>query len=324
METKQREAMMDDYLKNPYNISQEPFLARVKKFAYNSETGAFFGRTPSSWGKIGLFYIIFYICLACLFAVCMWVFFLTLDPRIPTWRLDESLIGTNPGLGFRPMPNDPNSLSTLIWYQGTAEKDYKYWTNTLREFLDVYRTPGKTPGRGQNIYKCDYDQPPPPGKVCDIDVRKWDPCTFENNFNYHLQGPCIFIKLNKIYGWRPEYYNDTSALPAKMPENLKEFIKSQEQANKLSLNTVWVSCEGENPADVENIGEVRYYPKPGFPGYFFPYENSEGYLSPLVAVHLVRPRNGILINIECKAWARNIKHDRKDKMGMVHFELLLD
>lgn len=49
--SKQREAMMDDYLKNPYNIAQEPLMARIKKFAYNSETGAFFGRTPSSWGK---------------------------------------------------------------------------------------------------------------------------------------------------------------------------------------------------------------------------------------------------------------------------------
>jgi sodium/potassium-transporting ATPase subunit beta len=64
--------------------------------------------------------------------------------------------------------------------------------------LTVYRTPGKTPGRGQNIFKCSYDQPPPPGKVCDIDVRQWNPCTYEENFGYHLQQPCIFIKLNKV------------------------------------------------------------------------------------------------------------------------------
>lgn len=55
------------------------------------------------------------------------------------------------------------------------------------------------------------------------------------------------------------------------------------------MNTIWVSCEGENPADKENIGPVQYYPRQGFPGYFFPYENSEGYLSPLVAVQFTRP-----------------------------------
>ena len=36
-DTKQREAMMDDYLKNPYNVAQEPLSARIKKFAYNPD-----------------------------------------------------------------------------------------------------------------------------------------------------------------------------------------------------------------------------------------------------------------------------------------------
>lgn len=56
------------------------------------------------------------------------------------------------------------------------------------------------------------------------------------------------------------------------------------------MNTVWISCEGENPADQENIGPINYLPFRGFPGYFYPYENSEGYLSPLVAVHFQRPK----------------------------------
>lgn len=33
---------------------------------------------------------------------------------------------------------------------------------------------------------------------------------------------------------------------------------------------------------------------------------------------------GIIINVECKAWAHNIKHDRKDRVGSVHFELMID
>lgn len=116
----------------------------------------------------------------------------------------------------------------------------------------------------------------------------------------------------------------------------------------IQRNTVWVSCEGENPADVENVGPIEYYPRQGFPGYYYPYENSEGYLSPLVAVHFSRPvrtylwnlarflgrqktltneyhiTGGIIINIECKAWAHNIIHDRKERLGSVHFELLID
>lgn len=58
----------------------------------------------------------------------------------------------------------------------------------------------------------------------------------------------------------------------------------------LQLNTVWVSCEGADPHDREVIGELNYYPEShGFPGYYYPYQNIPGYLSPLVAVHFLRP-----------------------------------
>ena len=64
-----------------------------------------------------IFYIIFYIVLMALFAFCMWVFFQTLDPRIPKWKLDESLIGTNPGeksiidlSTYLPSPSPPPLL----------------------------------------------------------------------------------------------------------------------------------------------------------------------------------------------------------------------
>lgn len=33
---------------------------------------------------------------------------------------------------------------------------------------------------------------------------------------------------------------------------------------------------------------------------------------------------GVLINIECKAWAKNIFYDRYERRGSVHFELMVD
>lgn len=95
--------------------------------------------------KIGLFYLIFYGVLAALVAICMWVFFQTLDPRTPKWRLNESIIGTNPGLGFRPMPSLDNVESTLIWFRGTERENYKYWAESLEEFLagELYCQPNK-------------------------------------------------------------------------------------------------------------------------------------------------------------------------------------
>lgn len=74
----------------------------------------------------------------------------------------------------------------------------------------VYRKPGLTPGRGQNIYNCDYDRPPNENQVCDVNVKDWFPCTQENNFNYHKSAPCVFIKLNKVIDFttnRKKFYS---------------------------------------------------------------------------------------------------------------------
>ncbi|CAH2021635.1 unnamed protein product [Acanthoscelides obtectus] len=81
--------------------------------------------------------------LAALVAICMWVFFQTLDPRIPKWQLDRSLIGTNPGLGFRPMPMN-NEESTLIWFQGSNKTNYQIWVDHILQFLDTTNAPGRS------------------------------------------------------------------------------------------------------------------------------------------------------------------------------------
>jgi sodium/potassium-transporting ATPase subunit beta len=111
-------------------------------------------------------------------------------------------------------------------------------------------------------------------------------CTARNEFGYPEGKPCIFLKLNKIYKWNPDYYLDSSELPDKMPESLKTHFKSR--IAKKNLEVVWVSCEGENPADVENLGKdvdyIGWSGEQGFNGNYFPYENTEGYLQPLVAV----------------------------------------
>lgn len=101
----------------------------------------------------------------------------------------------------------------------------------------MYKTPGLTPGRGQNIYNCKYSSPPPPGQVCDVNIKDFDVCTQENNYSYHKSSPCVFLKLNKIYGWIPEYYNQSTALPEKMPKILKDYIKGQEERDPVEVST---------------------------------------------------------------------------------------
>ncbi|XP_054282420.1 sodium/potassium-transporting ATPase subunit beta-2 [Macrosteles quadrilineatus] len=291
-----------------------------KIFLWNSETGQFLGRTAGSWAKILLFYFCFYSVLIGFFSAMLAIFYQTLDSKVPKWQLDASLIGSNPGLGFRPMPPESHVESTLVWFKKTDTKNLQVWVNMIDEFLQPY----KNRSVGGNVVNCDYENSPPEGKVCYVDIKAWEPCTSQKNYSYGAGTPCIFLKLNKIYNWNPDYYENTEQLPEKMPQDLKNHISSETSSSPNAAKTVWVSCEGENPADVENIGSIHYFPKRGFPGYFFPYKNQEGYLSPVIALWFESPTPGVLINIECKAWAKNIFHDRMERRGSVHFELMVD
>ncbi|XP_047987641.1 sodium/potassium-transporting ATPase subunit beta-2-like [Leguminivora glycinivorella] len=293
-----------------------------RKHSHFLDKNASRGRSLKGWGKLLLFYLIFYSSLVLLFAICMTTFHQQfINPRVPRLQQEYSIIGTSPGLGFRPLP--PDVRSTLIWYKGTGYDSYKYWEDELKKFLSVYKQKGQTAGAGQNIFDCDWNRSPLPGKVCDVDIRSgYEPCTEENHFSFHKSSPCIFLKLNKIYGWRPEFY-EPHELPADMPDDLQQHIRGLSSANN-HTNMIWISCQGETPADRENIGPVQYLPYRGFPGYFYPYENAEGYLSPLVALYLKRPRTGIVINIECRAWAKNIIYNRKERQGIVHFEIMIE
>jgi len=290
-------------------------------FLWNSETNQFLGRTFSSWAKILFFYVCFYAGLIGFFSALMALFFQTLDMKAPKWQQTSSLIGSNPGLGFRPMPPDSHVESTLIWYR-VNDNNYDEWVQKIDTFLQPYID--SQDSSNTNTQYCDYDTKDATEKVCKVDISKWNPCVSSQHYNYHRGGPCIFLKLNKIFGWMPEFFNDTEKLPKDMPDDLKNFIAEEKTKNPKGLNTVWVSCEGENPADTENIGNIQYIPSRGFPGYYFPYRNTEGYLSPLLAVWFENPATGVLINIECKAWAHNIAHDRAERRGSVHFELMVD
>lgn len=106
-------------------------------------------------------------------------------------------------------------------------------------FIVEYYTPGKTEKGTASIRRCSYAETPQVGEVCDFDVRLWGECSPDKFFNYHRNAPCIFLKLNRIYGWIPEYYNDTSNLPDAMPVSLKDHIRSRDP-HEVSFNKITI------------------------------------------------------------------------------------
>ncbi|KAJ9592195.1 hypothetical protein L9F63_001311 [Diploptera punctata] len=249
----------------------------------------------------------------------MWLFLKTISDDGPKWYKEESLIGTSPGLGYRPM-NKYNEESSLIWYNIAIENNHKNWTEALDEFLKDY----KIKANGPNVVECNYKKKAGKGQVCKVDVDEWDPCISSKLYGYPNGTPCVFIKLNKILKWEADYYDDPNDLPAKMPSELRKYIRGMNKTDSEKMKTVWVNCDGVHPSDRENIGEIEYLPHRGFAGFYYPFEKVDNYISPLIALHFKSITKGAVVKVECRAWAKNIEHDRRDRVGMVHFELLVD
>jgi len=336
------------------------------KFLWNGDTSEFLGRTGSSWAKIIVFYIIFFAGLAAFFLLMLYIFFLTLDLQKPKWQMTSGLIGDNPGVGFRPQPDqDKNVDSTLIWFDRNRKENYEFWSTQLDVWFNAIPAEG-----GSDVTKCSFgnggtdtykDKNKKREQIssCFVDNKQFGECNPENKFGYRLGEPCILVKLNRIYGWEPEgfglngkqfnptqfdeiFANDLRDLEKDiennpqqglkiMPKFLQDYIKKEVAKPEHSvqwktdfLNSVFFSCEGENPADKENIGPISFFPHPYIPSYYFPFTNQRGYQSPFVMVQMKRPMPGVLINVECRGWAKNIHQNRPDRLGMVHFEMMID
>jgi len=270
----------------------------IKFLLYNPETGEVLTRTPKSWALITVFYIIYYSCLAAFWAAMLTVFFTTLEDDRPKWLTSDSLIGRSPGLGLRPAQSAEFLDSSMIMFDPTEEASWKGWSDRSKEFLAKYEN-------AEDGMKFDLSQLGDCGK---------------ENYGYDQGKPCIFLKLNKIYGLQHDFYNDTSNLPDDMPEELAAHIGTKSGA---AANQVWVDCQPKNPADKDGISNINYFPADrGFPEEFFPFERQPGYLSPLVAVQFEPNTPGQLIHIECRAWAKNIGYSRRDKVGIASLEIM--
>lgn len=306
-----------------------------KYLLYNPETGEVLTRTPLSWLKITVFYTIYYSCLAAFWVGCLNIFFLTLPENQmgPRWTMEESIIGTNPGVGLRPQNTDKRIDSQMFVLksgdtnakptnegradegQGDTNADY---AARLRKFLKVYDTPA---GEGYNKF--------------DLNSTLGECAHYPYGFvakGGNPVAPCIFVKFNKIWDWTPKPISDANEDDFnELPAAVQEHYIAQKEAGE-PLDNVWINCEGRYPADQEALDAgMEYFPKSrAIPAKYFPYTGGKeisgnNYHSPLVAIKITpTPATlGQLIHIECRAYFEGVIHNTKDKMGLVQFEVLI-
>jgi sodium/potassium-transporting ATPase subunit beta len=284
----------------------------IGKLLWNSETREFCGRDGASWGKVSLFYAIFYACLGSFFVGMLAVFVSFMPRDKPTYYGESSTMssrGLNPGLGFRPQIDVEDHV---IYFNPKIAKDpkagYIKYAKNLENFLNAKYG---SPSEDSNQIKCEnnrtYDDVKNGVKSCEFNYEtlfKNTTCTKEKHFGYDTNTPCVLVKLNKIISWVPE------------PED--------------GLHGVKILCEGESSADKDNIKNVTYYTEDGTNSHsavidnkYFPYFAQKSYRAPFIFVSFGVPPN-TLVNIECKGYAKNMDNkDRMNRRGQTKFSLYI-
>ncbi|UJR10832.1 hypothetical protein I4U23_015019 [Adineta vaga] len=318
-------------------LTCEDHCHNIGLWCYNPKYREVCGRDGLSWAKIALYFFVCFMFMAGIFGSFVGIFMAIVDKRIPPYRGDSSAIALdtsrpNPGLGFRPQIGVEK---TLIKYRSSHRNSYGHrhgwgpYKEQLDQFLAYYT---EADVQYQQTMECKgvaLEKLRPLfhlGKSCRFDINMFNnrdtPCSTQRNFEYDRGHPCVLLKLNKIYDWEPVTYKNA----AEVPEQFKGIWSSE------FSDYVLVECGGENDVDRDFIFEIEYYSQMnttkigGFHRNFYPYLNQDGYRSPLVFVYFKKIETNVLINVECRAYARNIINDDsiEYKRGSVHFELIVE
>lgn len=305
------------------------------EFVFNRDTREVFGRDGLSWSKVLGCYFVFYMGLATFFVGMFAIFIVTLRFDAPKYYGDSSVMSTrqkiNPGLGFRPQL-DPED--ELIYY--TNEQELNKTIRFLQIYLDFNYD--QKNDSGNQKYDCDIRELEQlradfrkNAAYCHFDYRKMltgTTCDPAKSFGYADAGPCVLVKLNRIYDWLPSPYDDLSKFNATINSSLVN-----DDLNILTNNVI-VKCDGEYSADRDALlnaelayfsahsSALDYYKLGLLPVYYYPYLSQPGYKSPLVFVQFKNLPQFQLVNIVCRAYAKNI--DSSDKLnlrGMTKFQL---
>ncbi|XP_076024776.1 sodium/potassium-transporting ATPase subunit beta-2b [Genypterus blacodes] len=269
-----------------------------KEYIWNSRTREFLGRTASSWGLIFLFYLVFYIFLAGLFALTMYVMLQTLDDHKPTWQDRLS----TPGMVISPKATETYE----IVYNIKETESWDMYAKTLDTFLSSYNDSVQAEKNDECIPDQYFKQDDSgavknnPKRSCQFNRTMLEECSGLNDrfYGYHEGKPCIIIKLNRVIGMLP-------GLDGQAP---------------------YVTCKAKTD-DSDKIGDLTYFPSnAAFNLMYYPYYGKKAqvnYSQPLVAIKFLNITQNEDVNIECKINANNIPiASERDKFaGRVSFKL---
>jgi sodium/potassium-transporting ATPase subunit beta len=255
------------------------------------------------------------------------------------YYLEYSVMSTrnviNPGLGFRPQIDVEDMMiafstnkSSISLYQQFEKLNRslgiflrnKYDLNPDENEIDNCRFNNLREIRQQ--FKLNHS-------YCKFDYKKVllsSECKPEHDFGY-TNGPCVALKLNRIYNWIPEAFSSENQLPIE----IKNILDRLNNRKTLINENIFIKCDGEFSADVDLLrhANISYHSAQAgvqdiglLPIFYYPFLNQPGYKSPLVFVHFRNLPKHTLLNVLCKGYAQNIDSgDKVNLRGMTRFQI---
>uniref|UniRef100_A0A3Q3FSI0 Sodium/potassium-transporting ATPase subunit beta n=1 Tax=Labrus bergylta TaxID=56723 RepID=A0A3Q3FSI0_9LABR len=264
--------------------------------------------SPSPPGLILLFYLVFYLFLAGMFVLTMYIMLLTLDDYKPTW---QDRLAT-PGMMIRPKGDQLE-----ITFSVSETESWDGLIQNLNTFLSPYndsyqvQTNDNCPPDQYFIQEDSAEVNLPSlslslflkPRSCQFNRTMLEECSgiSDRFYGYSSGQPCILIKLNRVIGM----------LPGKDGQS------------------PYVTC-GAKREDSDSMGQLAYYPPNGtFNLMYYPYYGKKAqvnYTQPLVAVKFLNASMNTDINVECKINSNTlIEGTERDKFaGRVSFKLRIN
>ncbi|XP_022621428.1 sodium/potassium-transporting ATPase subunit beta-2-like isoform X3 [Seriola dumerili] len=173
-----------------------------REFFWNPRTHELLGRTASSWGLILLFYLVFYLFLAGMFILTMYIMLLTLDDYKPTW---QDRLAT-PGMMIRPKGDQLE-----ITFSVSETESWDGFIQNLNTFLSSYndsyqvQTNDNCPPDQYFIQEDSGEVRNNPKRSCQFNRTMLEDCSgiTDRFYGYNRGQPCILIKLNRVIGMLP-------------------------------------------------------------------------------------------------------------------------
>ncbi|XP_053199678.1 sodium/potassium-transporting ATPase subunit beta-2-like isoform X1 [Scomber japonicus] len=273
---------------------------------WNPQTHELLGRTASSWGLILLFYFVFYLFLAGMFVLTMYMLLLTLDDYKPTWQ--DRLV--TPGMMIRPKGDQLE-----IRFSVSETESWDGLVQNLNTFLSPYndsyqvQTNDNCPPDQFFIQEDSGEVRNNPKRSCQFNRTMLEDCSgiSDRFYGYSSGQPCVLIKLNRVIGM----------LPGKDAQS--PFVSCGAKRYRVG-NDEWNE-------DSDKIGTLLYFPPNGsFNLMYYPYYGKKAqvnYTQPLVAVKFLNVSLNTDVNVECKINSNTLSEGgERDKFaGRVSFKL---